>query len=99
MYEELIGIINDLCDIITDLPCGCEICPYNEEIDPYTGDCQAQKLIKNMKNFESEWVPVNPNVDTYSCKECDYNIQSIELATPFCPECGRRMTNYKEHIE
>lgn len=37
------------------------------------------------------WIGVSPMVDSMQCSECGYQIQSEELETPYCPNCGARM--------
>ena len=43
-----------------------------------------------------EWIPSNPETDTFECSECGYNINSEELKTPYCPWCGAKMKNWEE---
>lgn len=57
---------------------------------------RKEYLEKHNEDKYSEWIPVSPNVDTYTCKVCDYNIQSSELVTPHCPWCGRQMLNWSD---
>lgn len=37
------------------------------------------------------WIKQNPLADTEECSICGYNIQSIELETPYCAWCGAKM--------
>lgn len=39
----------------------------------------------------AKWVKSSPLTDTEKCSLCNYNIQSEELETPYCPICGARM--------
>lgn len=43
-----------------------------------------------------EWIPSNPETDTFECSKCRYNIISEELKTPYCPWCGAKMKNWEE---
>lgn len=43
-----------------------------------------------------EWVKVNPSVDSVECSVCKYQLQSEELATPFCPWCGTKMKTWSD---
>ena len=38
-----------------------------------------------------KWVRNNPFTDTLACSECNYEIPTEELRTPYCPWCGARM--------
>ena len=48
---------------------------------------------KSISMQTAEWVYVAPQTDALQCSNCGYNVLSIELVTPYCPWCGRRMTN------
>ena len=38
-----------------------------------------------------KWIGVSPMVDTEECSLCGFQIQSSELATPYCPWCGAQL--------
>lgn len=38
--KELAGMVEDLCDVITDMPAGCDICPYSDTSDDDSCDCR-----------------------------------------------------------
>lgn len=45
--RELIGIIEVLCDAISDTPCGCDACPYaDSKIDE---QCEVYDTIAKVK--------------------------------------------------
>ena len=46
--------------------------------------------------IHAEWIGVNPLADTIECSHCGYEWFTCEIATPYCPECGATMDNYKE---
>lgn len=48
------------------------------------------------KRNTADWVLANPMTDTVTCSNCDYNLSSSELLTPYCPWCGSLMLNYDE---
>lgn len=49
--EELIGVINSLCDVITDMPCSCDICPYQDENDIEGDGCMAGEIIERARKM------------------------------------------------
>jgi len=45
--RELIGIIETLCDTVSDSPCGCDACPY---VDTKTdGQCEVYNVVEKCK--------------------------------------------------
>lgn len=42
--DEAIGYIQDLCDAVSDQPCGCDACPYGDTVDS-EGICEIMKAI------------------------------------------------------
>ena len=43
MTDELIGIIETLCDAVSDSPCGCDACPYVDTMND--GQCEVYDAI------------------------------------------------------
>jgi hypothetical protein len=43
MMNELIGIIETLCDAVSDSPCGCDACPYVDTMND--GQCEVYDAI------------------------------------------------------
>lgn len=54
---------------------------------------------RNDATAHADWVGVSPEVDTITCSRCGFAWYSSGLATPYCPECGAHMDNYREMIE
>ena len=42
--DEAIGYIRDLCDAVSDQPCGCDACPYGDTVDG-DGECEIMRAI------------------------------------------------------
>lgn len=42
--NEAIGYIQDLCDAVSDQPCGCDACPYVDTVDG-DGNCEIMRAI------------------------------------------------------
>lgn len=42
--DEAKGYILDLCDAVSDQPCGCDACPYGDTVDS-EGICEIMKAI------------------------------------------------------
>lgn len=51
-----------------------------------------QKVIDN----DSAWIGSSPFTDTIECKNCGYQLPSVELVSKYCPDCGHFMLNYEE---
>ena len=45
--SNLIGIIETLCDAVSDTPCGCECCPYADTI--VDEQCEVYDMISKVK--------------------------------------------------
>lgn len=45
--RNLIEIIKVLCDAVSDLPCGCEACPYYDENE--NEKCEVEELIERIE--------------------------------------------------
>lgn len=68
---------------------------WNEEIK------RLQKIYDTMTSKATiarhgQWININPMVDSVQCSNCGYQVQSIELTTPYCPWCGAKMQESKE---
>lgn len=55
--KEIINIVEVLCDVVSDSPCGCDACPY-VDTKRSSEDCEAisitAELKKELKKSESE---------------------------------------------
>lgn len=49
--EELVGVIDSLCDIITDMPCSCDICPYRDGEGVEGDSCMAEEIIERARKL------------------------------------------------
>lgn len=47
MMNELIGIIEALCDAVSDSPCGCDACPYGDTMND--GQCEVYDAIAKVR--------------------------------------------------
>lgn len=76
--------------------------PYFFEHLSDNGMIGAQNALNEMPTedvapvIHADWIGVNPLVDTIECSRCGYEWFTHEIATPYCPECGATMDNYKE---
>lgn len=50
LIHDLINISENLCDILLDLPCGCDACPYNNTKNNEDEDCIVYKTISQIKD-------------------------------------------------
>lgn len=47
--KKAIEMLESLCDVILDMPCGCDCCPYKETMDDETGGCEVHETIAKLK--------------------------------------------------
>lgn len=87
--DEAKGFIKDLCDAVSDQPCGCDACPYCDTVDD-DGICKVMKTIN-----KDEGVTTN-ETDCYTYYEIWNETSKINS------ECTERCTTLetaKEHLE
>lgn len=51
--EQLIGMVQGLCDVVSDTTCGCKCCPYNDTIGE-DDNCEVQRLIAEVQDGGAE---------------------------------------------
>jgi hypothetical protein len=44
---ELVGIVANLCDTVSDTPCGCDACPYVDTMND--GQCEVYDVLAKVK--------------------------------------------------
>ncbi len=49
IIEELIDIVDTLCDCITNLPAACDYCPFGDHRD--TEECEAVELLNKARKI------------------------------------------------
>lgn len=58
--SDLIGIIETLCDAVSDMPCGCDCCPYADTIvdcqcEVYDVISKVKKVMESNPDSETRW--------------------------------------------
>lgn len=49
--DEVIEMLNTLCDEVMDNPSGCDYCPYGNTRSADGGDCDVMKKISELKEI------------------------------------------------
>ena len=47
--KKAIEMLNNFCDVILDMPCGCDCCPYIDTKDEDAGRCDVYDTIAKLK--------------------------------------------------
>lgn len=97
MNKKAIEMLESLCDVISDMPCGCDCCPYEETMDDETGGCEVYETIKKIKRDScrgGRMSEISREAIAYFQKRIEAEKQIINL-----PTCDKEVAKAKKkHI-
>ena len=69
--------------------------PYEEAYKKLLNRINNASVFEPRDCIFAKWQGVSPLVDSIECSNCGYQVQSVELITPYCPWCGAKMENFE----